>query len=385
MNELLSERVKQIKPSGIRKLFDIAASMEGVISLGVGEPDFPTPAHIRDAGISSILEKGTTYTANVGLIELRRAISKYLESRFGVEYDPADQILVTVGASEAVDLALRAVVNPGDEVLVPEPTYVSYAPSAILAGGVAVPVPTYEKDDFRLTADVIRGLITPKTKAIVFCYPNNPTGAVMEKEDLMAIADVLREHDILVIADEIYAELVYGIEHTSMATLPGMYEKTLLINGFSKAFSMTGWRLGYACGPIELVESMKKIHQYVIMCAPTMSQWAAVEALENGMPAVREMVGEYDKRRQTIVQGFRDMGLSCFEPKGAFYCFPRISDLGMTSDEFCNRLLEAEKVAVVPGSAFGESGEGYIRVSYAYSIESIKKALEKIERFIQTL
>jgi aminotransferase len=284
-----------------------------------------------------------------------------------------------------VDLALRAVVNPGDEVLVPEPTYVSYAPSAILAGGVAVPVPTYEKDDFRLTADVIRGLITPKTKAIVFCYPNNPTGAVMEKEDLMAIADVLREHDILVIADEIYAELVYGIEHTSMATLPGMYEKTLLINGFSKAFSMTGWRLGYACGPIELVESMKKIHQYVIMCAPTMSQWAAVEALENGMPAVREMVGEYDKRRQTIVQGFRDMGLSCFEPKGAFYCFPRISDLGMTSDEFCNRLLEAEKVAVVPGSAFGESGEGYIRVSYAYSIESIKKALEKIERFIQTL
>ncbi len=385
MNKLLSEKVKQIKPSGIRKFFDIAASMEGVISLGVGEPDFPTPAHIRDAGINSILEKGTTYTANVGLIELRRAISKYLESRFGVEYDPADQVLVTVGASEAVDLALRAVVNPGDEVLVPEPTYVSYAPSAILAGGVAVAVPTYEKDDFRLTADVIRELITPKTKAIVFCYPNNPTGAVMEKEDLRAIADVLREHDILVIADEIYAELVYGIEHTSMATLPGMYEKTLLINGFSKAFSMTGWRLGYACGPTDLIEAMKKIHQYVIMCAPTMSQWAAIEALENGMPAVREMVGEYDKRRQIIVQGFRDMGLSCFEPKGAFYCFPRISDLGMSSDEFCNRLLEAEKVAVVPGSAFGDSGEGYIRVSYAYSIDSIKQALVKIERFIQTL
>ena len=385
MNKLLSEKVKQIKPSGIRKFFDIAASMEGVISLGVGEPDFPTPAHIRDAGINSILEKGTTYTANVGLIELRRAISKYLESRFGVEYDPADQVLVTVGASEAVDLALRAVVNPGDEVLVPEPTYVSYAPSAILAGGVAVAVPTYEKDDFRLTADVIRELITPKTKAIVFCYPNNPTGAVMEKEDLRAIADVLREHDILVIADEIYAELVYGIEHTSMATLPGMYEKTLLINGFSKAFSMTGWRLGYACGPTDLIEAMKKIHQYVIMCAPTMSQWAAIEALENGMPAVREMVGEYDKRRQIIVQGFRDMGLSCFEPKGAFYCFPRISDLGMSSDEFCNRLLEAEKVAVVPGSAFGDSGEGYIRVSYAYSIDSIKQALVKIECFIQTL
>lgn len=385
INNLLSEKVKVIKPSGIRKFFDIAASMEGVISLGVGEPDFPTPTSIRDAGIRSITEKGTKYTANVGLIELRRAISKYLEKRFHVEYDPANQILVTVGASEAVDLALRAVVNPGDEVLVPEPTYVSYAPSAILAGGVAVPVPTYEKDDFRLTADVIRSLITPKTKAIVFCYPNNPTGAVMEKADLMAIADVLREHDILIIADEIYAELVYGIEHTSMATLPGMYEKTLLINGFSKAFSMTGWRLGYACGPAPLMEAMKKIHQYVIMCAPTMAQWAAIEALENGMPEVERMVAEYDRRRQTIVQGFRNMGLSCFEPKGAFYCFPRISDLGMTSDEFCNRLLEAEKVAVVPGSAFGDSGEGFIRVSYAYSVESINKALVKIDRFIQSL
>lgn len=385
INKMLSEKVKVIKPSGIRKFFDIAASMEGVISLGVGEPDFPTPTNIREAGINSIVEKGTTYTANTGLIELRRAISKYLEDRFQVEYDPADQILVTVGASEAVDLALRAVVNPGDEVLVPEPTYVSYAPSAIMAGGVAVPVPTYEKDDFRLTADVIRSLITPRTKAIVFCYPNNPTGAVMEKQDLMAIAEVLREHDILIIADEIYAELVYGIEHTSMATLPGMYEKTLLINGFSKAFSMTGWRLGYACGPVELMEAMKKIHQYVIMCAPTMSQWAAVEALENGMPEVEKMVAEYDRRRQTIVKGFRDMGLSCFEPKGAFYCFPSISSLGMTSDEFCNRLLEAEKVAVVPGSAFGDSGEGFIRVSYAYSIDSIKKALEKIDRFIQSL
>jgi len=382
---MLSEKVKVIKPSGIRKFFDIAATMEGVISLGVGEPDFPTPTSIREAGIRSIVDKGTTYTANVGLMELRRAISKYLEKRFHVEYDPADQILVTVGASEAVDLALRAVVNPGDEVLVPEPTYVSYAPSAILAGGVAVPVPTYEKDDFRLTADVIRSLITPKTKAIVFCYPNNPTGAVMEKADLMAIADVLREHDILVIADEIYAELVYGIEHTSMATLPGMYDKTLLINGFSKAFSMTGWRLGYACGPAPLVDAMKKIHQYVIMCAPTMSQWAAIEALENGMPEVERMVAEYDKRRQTIVHGFRNMGLSCFEPRGAFYCFPRISDLGMTSDEFCNRLLEAEKVAVVPGSAFGDSGEGFIRVSYAYSIDSINKALVKIDRFIQSI
>lgn len=383
IKKMLSDKVQVIKPSGIRKFFDIAATMEGVISLGVGEPDFPTPSNVQEAGIRSINEKGTTYTANVGLMELRRAISKYLENRFRLEYDPQDQILVTVGASEAVDLALRAVVNPGDEVLVPEPTYVSYAPSAILAGGVAVPVPTYEKDDFRLTAESIRALITPKTKAIVFCYPNNPTGAVMEKEDLMAIAAVLREHDILVIADEIYAELVYGIEHISIASLPGMYERTLLINGFSKAFSMTGWRLGYACGPQELMDAMKKIHQYVIMCAPTMSQWAAIEALENGLHEVERMRVEYDKRRQTIVQGFRDMGLSCFEPKGAFYCFPRISDLGLTSDEFCNELLAAEKVAVVPGSAFGESGEGFIRVSYAYSIESIKQALVKIDRFIQ--
>lgn len=384
INKLLSDKVQAIKPSGIRKFFDIAASMEGVISLGVGEPDFPTPTNVREAGVRSIMERGTTYTANVGLLQLRKAISKYLEERFQVEYDPEQQILVTVGASEAVDLALRAVVNPGDEVLVPEPTYVSYAPSAVLAGGVAVPVPTYEKDDFRLTAESIRPLITPKTKAIVFCYPNNPTGAVMEKEDLLAIAEVLREHDILVIADEIYAELVYGIEHTSIASLPGMYERTLLINGFSKAFSMTGWRLGFACGPADLVAAMKKIHQYVIMCAPTMSQWAALEALENGLPEVEKMRQEYDKRRQFIVEGFRKMGLSCFEPKGAFYCFPRISDLGMSSDEFCTKLLEAEKVAVVPGSAFGESGEGFIRVSYAYSLDSIKQALVKIERFIQS-
>ena len=384
INKLLSDKVQAIKPSGIRKFFDIAASMEGVISLGVGEPDFPTPANVTEAAVRSIREKGTRYTANVGLLELRQAISKYMADRFQLEYDPKNQILVTVGASEAVDLALRAVVNPGDEVLVPEPTYVSYAPSAILAGGVAVPVPTYEQDDFRLTASAIRSLITPKTKAIVFCYPNNPTGAVMEKADLVAISEVLREHDILVIADEVYAELVYGIEHTSMASLPGMADRTLVISGFSKAFSMTGWRLGFACGPADLVDAMKKIHQYVIMCSPTMSQWAAIEALENGLPEVERMRQEYNRRRELIVQGFRDMGLSCFEPKGAFYCFPRISDLGMTSDQFCNELLTAEKVAVVPGSAFGESGEGFIRVSYAYSIESIKQALVKIERFIQS-
>lgn len=383
INKMLNKRVKQIKPSGIRKFFDIAATMEGVVSLGIGEPDFPTPTHVRDVGIQSILEKGTAYTANVGLIELRRSISKYLERRFDLEYNPENQVLVTVGASEAVDLALRAVVEPGDEVLVPEPTYVSYAPTAVLAGGVAVPVPTYEKDDFRLTADVIKSLITPKTKAIVFCYPNNPTGAVMEKQDLREIAEVLRQHDILVISDEVYAELVYGITHTSIASLPGMAERTLVINGFSKAFAMTGWRLGFACGPVELIDAMKKIHQYVIMCAPTMSQWAAIEALDNGMPEVEKMVAEYDRRREVIVGGFRNMGLSCFEPKGAFYCFPRISDFGLSSDDFCTKLLETEKVAVVPGSAFGASGEGFIRCSYAYSVEAIEEALRRIERFIQ--
>ncbi|MGB4154716.1 MAG: aminotransferase class I/II-fold pyridoxal phosphate-dependent enzyme [Limnochordia bacterium] len=383
LNNMLSTRVQTIKPSGIRKFFDIAATMDDVISLGVGEPDFPTPAIVREAGVRSMTEKGTRYTSNSGLLELRQAISAYLERRFEVGYHPEDQILITVGGSEAVDLALRAVVNPGDEILVPEPTYVSYAALAIMAGGVPVAVPTYEKDDFRLTAEAIKPLITDRTKAIIFCYPNNPTGAVMEKEDLVAIAEVLRQHEILVISDEIYAELVYGVEHTSIASLPGMYERTVLVSGFSKAFSMTGWRLGYACGPKELIAAMRKIHQYGIMSAPTMSQWAALEALERGMPEVEKMRVEYDQRRQFIVQGFRAMGLSCFEPRGAFYCFPRISDLGMSSDDFCTALLEAEKVAVVPGSAFGDSGEGFVRVSYAYSIDSIKQALERIDRFIQ--
>lgn len=383
IDQLLTERVKQIKPSGIRKFFDIAATMEGVVSLGIGEPDFPTPPKVREVGIHSINEKGTAYTANVGLIELRRSISSYLERRFALQYNPENQILVTVGASEAVDLALRAIIEPGDEVLVPEPTYVSYAPTTVLAGGVAVSVPTYEKDDFRLTAQVIEELITPKTKAIIFCYPNNPTGAVMEEQDLKEIAEVLRKHNILVISDEIYAELVYGIKHTSIAALPGMAERTLVISGFSKAFAMTGWRLGYACGPVELMDAMKKIHQYVIMCAPTMSQWAAIEALENNMAEVEQMVGEYNRRREVIVGGFRKMGLSCFEPKGAFYCFPRISDFGLSSDDFCTKLLESEKVAVVPGSAFGPSGEGFVRCSYAYSVEAIEEALARIERFIQ--
>lgn len=382
---MLNKRVQAIKPSGIRKFFDIAATMEGVVSLGIGEPDFPTPANILEAGVRSMREQGTSYTANVGLLELRQAISRYLNRSFELEYDPEREILVTVGASEAVDIALRAVVSPGDEVLVPEPTYVSYGPAAILAGGTAVAVPTYEKDNFRLTAEVIKQKITPRTKAVVFCYPNNPTGAVMEEQDLREIAEVLRQHDILVISDEVYAELVYGIKHTSIASLPGMAERTLVISGFSKAFSMTGWRLGYACGPRDLIDAMKKIHQYVIMCAPTMAQWAAIEALENGWTPVREMVVEYDQRREVIVNGFRAMGLSCFEPRGAFYCFPRISDLGLSSDDFATKLLEAEKVAVVPGSAFGASGEGFIRCSYAYSIEDIEEALRRIESFLKKL
>lgn len=383
IKDLLSAKVQTIKPSGIRKYFDIAATMGDVISLGVGEPDFPTPANVREAGVRSMTEKGTRYTSNSGLLELRQAISRYLERRFELPYDPETQVLITVGASEAIDLALRAVVNPGDEVLVPEPTFVSYAPLTIMAGGVPVPVPTYEKDDFRLTAEAIEPLISEKTKAIMLCYPNNPTGAVMEEQDLVAIAEVLRKHKILVISDEIYAELVYGIEHASISALPGMYERTVVVSGFSKGFSMTGWRLGYACGPADLIAAMRKIHQYGIMSAPTTAQWAAIEALENGLHAVERMRAEYDERRQFIVQGFRAIGLSCFEPKGAFYCFPRISDLGMTSDEFCTALLEVERVAVVPGSAFGDSGEGFIRVSYAYSIDSIKKALEHIDRFVQ--
>ena len=383
IKDLLSAKVQAIKPSGIRKYFDIAATMGDVISLGVGEPDFPTPANVREAGVRSMTEKGTRYTSNSGLLELRQAISRYLERRFELPYDPETQVLITVGASEAIDLALRAVVNPGDEVLVPEPTFVSYAPLTIMAGGVPVPVPTYEKDDFRLTAEAIEPLISEKTKAIMLCYPNNPTGAVMEEQDLVAIAEVLRKHKILVISDEIYAELVYGIEHASIAALPGMYERTVVVSGFSKGFSMTGWRLGFACGPADLIAAMRKIHQYGIMSAPTTAQWAAIEALENGLHAVERMRAEYDERRQFIVQGFRAIGLSCFEPSGAFYCVPRISALGMTTDEFCTALLEVERVAVVPGSAFGDSGEGFIRVSYAYSIDSIKKALERIDRFVQ--
>jgi len=383
INELLSKRVQAIAPSGIRKFFDIANQMENVISLGVGEPDFATPWHIRDEAIYALEKKRTAYTANSGLWELRQEIARYLERRFGLEYDPQDQILVTIGGSEAIELALRALINPGDEVIVPEPTYVSYRPAVIMAGGVPVAVPTYEEREFRLTAEDLLPHITPRTKAVILCYPNNPTGAVMERQDLERIAAVLSQHSLVVITDEIYSELVYGIEHVSMASLPGMYERTVVINGFSKSFAMTGWRLGYAAGPRELLQAMTKIHQYTIMCAPTVSQYAAVEALRNGMPEVERMVQEYNRRRRVMVHGFRSIGLSCFEPKGAFYVFPRISDLGMTSEEFCTKLLMEERVAVVPGTAFGESGEGFVRCSYAYSLQSLQEALRRIGRFVE--
>ncbi|HHT73632.1 MAG TPA: aminotransferase class I/II-fold pyridoxal phosphate-dependent enzyme [Firmicutes bacterium] len=383
MSEMLNKRIQEVNPSGIRKFFDIANQMENVISLGVGEPDFATPWHVRDEAIYSLEKKRTAYTANAGLWELRVEIANYLERRFHLEYDPKDQILVTVGGSEAIDLALRALINPGDEVIIPEPTYVSYRPAVIMAGGVPVAVPTYEEREFRLTAEDLVPHITPKTKAVILCYPNNPTGAVMERADLEKIAKALAEHRLLVITDEIYSELVYGIEHVSMASLPGMYDRTLVINGFSKSFAMTGWRLGYAAGPRELLQAMTKIHQYTIMSAPTVSQYAAVEALRHGLPEVERMVQEYNRRRRVLVQGFRSMGLSCFEPKGAFYVFPRVRDLGMTSEEFCTNLLMEERVAVVPGSAFGESGEGFIRCSYAYSLESLQEALRRMARFVE--
>lgn len=382
MKELLNQRIQQIAPSGIRRFFDIANKMDNVISLGVGEPDFVTPWHIRDEAIFSLEKKRTAYTANSGLLELRQEISRYLENRFELEYNPENQLLVTVGGSEAIDLALRAIIDPGDEVIIPEPTYVSYLPSVVLAGGVPVPVPTYENREFRLTAADLVPHITDKTKAVILCYPNNPTGAVMEKKDLEEIAQVLQKHRLLVITDEIYSELVYGIKHTSIASLPNMYERTLVINGFSKAFAMTGWRLGYAAGPKDLIQAMTKIHQYTIMSAPTISQYAAIEALRNGLPEVERMVAEYNQRRRVLVHGFRQIGLSCFEPKGAFYVFPRISDLGMTSEEFCTTLLTEERVAVVPGTAFGESGEGFVRCSYAYSLESLQEALRRIGRFV---
>lgn len=383
--KVLSKAATTIEPSGIRRFFDLAAEMDDVISLGVGEPDFVTPDHIRKVGIET-LEKGQThYTANAGLIELRREISNYIKRSTGVEYNPANEIIVTVGGSEAIDLAVRAVVNPGDEVLVPEPSFVCYKPIATLAGGTAVPVVTTVENKFKLRAEQLKAAITPKTKLLILPYPNNPTGAIMTKEDLEEIAEVLRGTDILVLTDEIYSELTYGREHVSILSIDGMAERTIYVNGFSKAYAMTGWRLGYATAPVEIMRQMIKIHQFGIMSSPTTSQFAAVEALRNGDADVKLMRDEYDKRRRTIVDGFNKIGLTCFEPEGAFYVFPQITSTGMDSNTFCETLLNQEKVAVVPGNAFGASGEGFIRCSYAYSVESIKLALERIEKFVNSL
>ena len=385
MRNPLSDKVIDIKPSGIRKFFDIVNEMDDAISLGVGEPDFDTPWHIRDEGIYS-LEKGRTfYTSNSGLKDLKKEIAVYLQRSQGVSYDYNHEIFVTVGGSEAIDVALRAMLNPGDEVLIPQPSYVSYEPCTVLADGVPVFINLKEVNQFRLTAQELRDAITDKTKILILPFPNNPTGAIMEKEDLEAIAEIIEEKDLFVISDEIYGELTYKGKHTSIVSLPGMKERTILINGFSKAYAMTGWRLGYACGPRVIMDQMLKIHQFAIMCAPTTSQYAAVEALKNGDEDVEEMREAYNQRRRYLMHAFKEMGLACFEPYGAFYVFPSIKEFGMTSDEFATRLLQEEKVAVVPGTAFGDCGEGYLRISYAYSLENLKVALGRLSHFIQRL
>jgi len=381
----LSDTIVTIPPSGIRKFFDIVSEMKDAISLGVGEPDFDTPWHIRDEGIYS-LEKGRTfYTSNTGLKELKMEICRYLKRRFAVSYDYSTEVLVTVGGSEAIDIALRAMLNPGDEVLIPQPSYVSYTPCTILAGGVPVTIELEEKDRFRLTKEKLLEKVTPKTKVLILPFPNNPTGSIMEPEDLAEIAKVVEERDLFIISDEIYSELTYSGDHCTIAAFPGMKERTVLINGFSKSYAMTGWRLGYACAPEIILTQMLKIHQFAILCAPTTSQYAAVEALRNGDPDVNNMREAYDQRRKFLVKALRDMGVECYEPQGAFYVFPNIKRFGMTSEEFALKLLEEEKVAVVPGTAFGDCGEGYLRLSYAYSLEDLKRALERIAHFVKRL
>ena len=385
MRDPLSSTIKTIQPSGIRKFFDIVSEMKDAISLGVGEPDFDTPWHIRDEGIYS-LEKGRTfYTSNAGLKELKVEIARYLDRRYGMTYDYNKEIMVTVGGSEAIDIALRAMLDAGDEVIIPQPSYVSYVPCTVLAGGTPVIVELKEENDFRLTAEELEAVITPKTKILIMPFPNNPTGAIMEKADLEAIVQVVKEHDLFVISDEIYSELTYVDKHVSIASFPGMKERTVLINGFSKAYAMTGWRLGYACAPETILKQMLKIHQFAIMCAPTNSQFAAVEALKNCDMEVEMMVEAYDQRRRFLLNAFKEMGLECFEPYGAFYVFPSIKKFGMTSEEFATRLLSEQKLAVVPGTAFGASGEGFVRISYAYSIENLKVGLERIQKFIESL
>ena len=384
--KLLSPTVLAMKPSGIRKYFDIVATMEGVISLGVGEPDFPTPKAIREAGIASLQDNKTKYTSNWGLIELRKEICNYVERKYNLSYNPADEVLVTVGGSEAIDACIRAITAPGDEVIVPQPSYVCYEPIVSLAGGTPVILETKAETAFKITPEELRALITPRTKALILPYPCNPTGAIMNRQDLEAIAEVLRDTNILVLSDEIYAELTFGDErHVSIASIEGMQERTLVVNGFSKTFSMTGWRLGYACGPAPIVRQVTKIHQYAIMCAPTTAQYAAIEALKNGDEEVRKMRETYDMRRRLIVDGFNKLGLTCREPLGAFYAFPCIKSTGLSSEEFCEKLLYNYKCAIIPGNAFGAGGEGFARISYAYSIKHITQALERIEAFVKSL
>ncbi len=385
MRDPLSKKIVDIPPSGIRKFFDIVSEMPDAISLGVGEPDFDTPWRVREEGIYSLEQGRTFYTSNSGLKELKEEISKYMKRKIHVDYDPDSEILVTVGGSEGIDIALRAMLDPGDEVLIPQPCYVSYEPCTVLADGVPVIIPLKQENDYKLKPEELEAAITPRTKILILPYPNNPTGAIMTKEDLVPVAEVVKRHDLYVISDEIYSELTYQSDHVSIASLNGMKERTLVINGFSKGFAMTGWRLGYVCGPASIVEQMFKVHQYAIMCAPTTSQYAAVEALKSCEDEVQEMRTAYNQRRRYLVHEFRRMKLDCFEPYGAFYMFPNIEEFGMSSEEFATRLLEEEKVAVVPGTAFGESGEGHLRISYAYSLDDLKNALARVERFIGRL
>ncbi|MDP4118522.1 MAG: aminotransferase class I/II-fold pyridoxal phosphate-dependent enzyme [Bacillota bacterium] len=382
---LLSDKVKQTKPSGIRRFFDIVSEMKDAISLGVGEPDFVTPWAIREAGIYSLERGNTHYTSNWGLAELRHEIANYLDRRFNLKYNSNTDIMVTVGGSEAIDVCIRALVNDGDEVLIPEPSFVCYTPCTILAGGKPVPIVTEQENGFKLTPEALKAAITPKTKLLVLPYPNNPTGAIMTHEDLEKIAAIIRETNILVLSDEIYSELTYGVTHVSIASFPGMHERTIVVNGFSKAHAMTGWRLGYAAGNAEIISAMVKIHQFAIMSAPTTSQYAAIEALRSCDGEIEHMKNEYNYRRRVMVDGFRKMGLECFEPEGAFYVFPCIKNTGLSSAEFCEKLLYSKKVAVVPGDAFGASGEGFIRASYCYSIKNINTALERIETFVKEI
>ncbi len=385
MRNPLAEKIVDIKPSGIRKFFDIVSEMKDAISLGVGEPDFDTPWHIREEGIYS-LEKGRTfYTSNAGLKELRQEICAYMKRKYEISYHWASEVLITVGGSEAIDIGLRAMINPGEEVLIPQPSYVSYEPCAILAGAKPVIINLKAENQFRLTAEELEEAITEKTKLLILPFPNNPTGAIMERKDLEAIAEVIKKHDMFVMSDEIYAELSYKEKHVSIASLPGMRERTIVINGFSKSYAMTGWRLGYACGPAEIIAQMTKIHQFAIMCAPTTSQYAAVEALKNGDADIEAMRKAYNQRRRYLMNAFKEMGLDCFEPYGAFYVFPCIKEFGMTSEEFATRFLEEEKVAVVPGTAFGDCGEGFLRISYAYSLENLKVAIGRVGRFVERL